>query len=324
MATTKIDTHAASACVPELERIRQDLIKIQEDVRRVDRSLASSTGIAPYLKITFARMEDAILDYAAHADTLSQALDRILDLYTEAENNVLKMHSGALADLSAGRSDADAPTWFKDIMERVRLFLLELGIIKAERQERIDGQPVTKAQEREMDLYMKNEIRKLKKNKRYSENTWRNASVEERKEILNEYLQEVSKILGIPIGPINFTHKEGQYSGGKIYYNMGSYSPDLHMVSINQWVIENPNLDSYALITTITHEMRHAYQQAACDNPDKYVVSEETIASWQESIDNYKSQSDFMVEDGMSSQEAYEAYRNQTIERDARDFAGQS
>ena len=196
------------------------------------------------------------------------------------------------------------------------------GIVKAERQTRVPGEAVTAAQEREMDLYLRNEIEEILGKERYSRSTWQNASVEERKEILNESLQEVAAVMGLQVGEINYTYRES--SNGT--YNMGSYSPTANVISINEWVLENGGkdgvADSYDLMYTIAHEMRHAYQHAVCNNPDQFVVTEETIRSWQESIDNYRSQSGFMQE-GMSAEEAFKAYRNQTIERDARWFAGQ-
>ena len=173
-----------------------------------------------------------------------------------------------------------------------------------------------------MELYLQSEIENILEKDRYSQSTWKNASVEERKEILNEYLQEVAAVMGLQIGEINYTYTEA--SNGT--YNMGSYSPSTNMISINEWVLENGGKnniqDSYNLMYTIAHEMRHAYQHAACSNPEQFVVTEETIQSWQESIDNYRSQRGFMQE-GMNAEEAYNAYRNQTIERDARWFAGQ-
>ena len=107
---------------------------------------------------------------------------------------------------------------------------------------------------------------------------------------------------------------------------MGSYDPDTDILYINEWVLKNAGigntLDSYDLMTTIVHELRHKYQRDACANPDQFVVTEETIQSWQENIDNYKNKSEF-EEDGMGAREAFKAYRDQTIEKDARRFAGE-
>jgi len=125
--------------------------------------------------------------------------------------------------------------------------------------------------------------------------------------------------MGLSIGAINYTYSESENG----YYNCGSYTPNTNTVSINEWVVEgNDGINSYKLLTTVVHELRHAYQHAACDNPDQYVVSDETINTWRESFNNYKSSSGFEKE-GMSPSEAYNAYRNQAVEKDARKFAKQ-
>lgn len=58
--------------------------------------------------------------------------------------------------------------------------------------------------------------------------------------------------------------------------------------------------------------MRHAYQHAAVDNPTDYQVSQEMIDMWEENFDNY-----------ITSEEGFDNYRNQPVEADARQFAGQ-
>ena len=120
------------------------------------------------------------------------------------------------------------------------------------------------------------------------------------------------------MGSIKFFYAESQNG----YYTLGQYSHSKRTVSINEWVIETRR-DSYSLMKTVVHEMRHAYQHSACDNPDQFIVSEETIQKWQNSFDNYKSQSGFMST-GMNESEAFRAYRNQAVEADARNFAKQS
>jgi hypothetical protein len=55
--------------------------------------------------------------------------------------------------------------------------------------------------------------------------------------------------------------------------------------------------------------LRHAYQHAAVDSPDQFVVSTPTTQAWQSNFDNYiKAEKDFT------------AYENQIIETNARDF----
>lgn len=68
------------------------------------------------------------------------------------------------------------------------------------------------------------------------------------------------------------------------------------------------------ILKTVIHELRHAYQGAAIDNPNLYVVSQETRNAWKEnlSLGNY-----------ISYEEDKAAYRAQPVEWDAQNFAMQ-
>lgn len=146
---------------------------------------------------------------------------------------------------------------------------------------------------------------------RYSEERWAAASVEERKQMLEEYMNEVAEILGIDVKEnINFIYQAPDSTGTL----QGNYNDSRNMVSINTYVLEKSGSSSYHLFTTVVHEMRHAYQYAAIKNPTKYKVSKETINSWKESFRTYQKEYN----------KGYEYYRKIVVEQDARAFAGQS
>lgn len=299
----------------ELKEIEREISSARKNLRLL--------GNATYrINSVLNQIERSVMNRALNMNSLSDALEEICRYYRSTENRIIS--SGKEIAEESGNTDSQSQMEenVRSFFAWVRNLLVSWGIIRAERQIRNPGEAVTEAQQREMDLYMRNEISSLLEQERYSRNTWENASVEERKEILNDYLQEVARIMGLQIGEINYTYSE--MSNGT--YNMGAYSSTFNMVSINEWVLENGGTggvtESYDLMYTIAHEMRHAYQHAACSNPEQFVVTEETIRSWQDSIDNYRSQSGYMQE-GMSAEEAYNAYRKQEIERDARWFAGQ-
>ena len=135
--------------------------------------------------------------------------------------------------------------------------------------------------------------------------------MEERKNILQEYLHEMEAILGVTISG-NIVWDNNPPKNGMINY--GAYYPGSNQVHINQYILENKSgKDSYHLMTTITHEMRHAYQHEAVKHPDRYKVTKETADAWKESIRTYDQE----------EAKGYEAYRQILIERDARWFAGQ-
>lgn len=258
--------------------------------------------------------------------SMTGALEKISDYYRSTEGTIVSAGRKSMADTETADASStldsiveDAQKVVESMIRTFRDLLVTLGIVKAEKQTRTPGEEVTEAQQREMDRYMQNEIEEILKKGRYSEEAWNAADLEERKDILNEYLQEVAAVMGLQIGPINFEPTEGTDDG----YLMGSYSDTLNRVTINTWVMEDNVPNSYALLSTIVHEMRHAYQFAACENPDQFVVTEETIESWQNSFDNYKDVEDLMDE-GMEWEEAFEAYREQSVEEDARRFAGEN
>lgn len=299
----------------ELRQIERELISAKRNLRHL--------GGATYrINNVLGNIERAVMNKALCMDSLSDALEEISGYYRATEKRIL-------AEVMTQAEESEALDIPAQIQERVlsflgtvRQLLVSWGIIKAEKQVRRRGEAVTQAQEREMDLYLQNAIQDILEKDRYSEQVWENASMIEREAILNEYLQEVAAVMGVQIGKINYIYSVP--SNGT--YKMGSYSSTLHLININRWVLINGGrdgvTDSYNLMYTIVHEMRHAYQHVACRNPEQFIVTEETIEAWQQSIDNYRSQRDF-IKEGMDADDAYIAYRNQTIERDARWFAGQ-
>ena len=167
------------------------------------------------------------------------------------------------------------------------------------------SETVTREQEKNRDLYMQNQIFNLLKNDAYSKKTWTKASVEERKAMLNAYLAELMVIYGVSVhSTIHF-----QNLGGS---TRGQYSPSANEVIINEDYLSRK--DSYQIMQTMIHEMRHAYQHAAINDPDSYQVSPETIAQWKDNFEHYKS---------TSNGATYPEYVSQPIEWDAKNFAKQ-
>lgn len=294
------------------------LNEIKQEVASAKRNLQGMGSATYRVYSVLSYIERSVVDEALAMRSLSGALEKISNYYRNAENSILSNSPNAATTEMSDAESGGSANIVQSLWKKIREILVAWGIIKAGNQTRIPGEAVTEAQQKEMDQHMRNKVQKLLEEERYSEETWNEASLEERKDILNQYLQEVAAAMGLEIGPINFTYSEA--SNGT--YNMGAYSPSTNTVNINEWVLEDNVDNSYRLMSTIAHEMRHAYQHAACENPEQFVVTEETLRSWQDSIDNYKSQSGFMKE-GMNAQEAYEAYRDQSIEVDARWFAGQ-
>ncbi len=315
MSDITINFSKVNSQVNEMETASRGLKKVGRLVSsEASKNYLQSEGSAAVRK----RLKDIyeeIMQEAVKMDSLAEALQHIAQCYEKAEKNIAgSFRSGTIA--STSDSSEDCPFW-----STIRKWLMWAGLLPAEKQERVEGEAVTKDQQKEQDLYMKKEIKKIKKKDRYSKKTWEKASASEREAILREYIQEVASTMGISISQVTF--KTSAPENG--YITSGYYSSSGNLVNLNSWLLQNGDAqgwNSYDLFETVVHELRHAYQYQACENPENFVVTEETLNSWQDSFDNYKDTDGFM-EEGMGQREAYEAYRNQAVEADARSFAGQ-
>lgn len=305
-----------------MQRYAETIRDLKEQVTSVRMALTSNI-YAPSIMAAAQKLrviENKIIEDAAHMNSLSSVLEYVISAYQITEQRILHKWTGNIAEDTKRLNELyekiqdiaeDVSTWFRSIM-------VSIGIIKAEKPQITEGEAITQYQEKEMDRYMQNQIAAIRKESRFTEKHWKSASLDERKSILSDYMQRVSQVMGISVSGLTFISVESQNG----YVTRGSYNDLTNYVMINEWVIENSD-DSYDLINTISHELRHAYQYTVCQNPENFIVSQETIALWQESFDNYKSSSGFEAE-GMSTSEAYKAYRNQAVEKDARKFAKQN
>lgn len=303
---------AINGQVESLKKLQDNVRGIENSVHSIAKQLHMSGKSVELIKIKLKKIQDDILDEAVKMDSLQGALSRCSQLYKQAENNIVNNTTNVRGSKSDKQNENT-----NSKLEWIRDILMLLKIIPAQEQKREPGKEVTKLQEKVMDLYMQQEIEKV--TDKYTKKKWENATTEERKQILNDYIKEIAAIMGISIASVDFFYSESEDG----YCTMGYYDRDYKNVSINEWVIENGDendFPSYGLLSTIVHEMRHAYQNEVCENPDKYVVTEETRAMWKESFDTYKNHEGFMAE-GMSKDEAFEAYRKQAVEKDARKFA---
>lgn len=107
-------------------------------------------------------------------------------------------------------------------------------------------------------------------------------------------------VMGIPHIGISFF--EGMQS------NRG-YILDDDYIYINQDVLTDANYMMDA-IDTVLHEMRHKFQKEAIIFPEYYDVAEQTAEIWRKNFEHY-----------VDSKWNFEAYLNQPVEKDAREFA---
>ena len=245
-------------------------------------------------------LNEELLKEAAKLDSLSEALNLIITRYTETEKQITGYNTGNPAGNNTGTNgsnNAESQNVFDKFISWLKgLFGWKEETLSEERQ-----------REKEHDLYMQKEIFDLLETEEYNKKTWKKASPEEREQILESFMQKLAEIFGVTVSSEIIFDSLGEDT-------RGMYSHGNRTVYINKDYLKKK--DSYEIMQTMIHEMRHAYQHAAVDNPDSYNVSEETIKQWSENFkpENYKS-----TKNGYT----FEEYVSQPVEYDAKNFAKQ-
>ncbi len=162
----------------------------------------------------------------------------------------------------------------------------------------------TREEEKAFDLMVQENIMEFISQDKYSNDAWFDYTREEKEMCLMEVFDYVSERLGVNVDGIAFDETTSAN---------GCYDRDSNTIIIKEGCLGE--WANNGVIKTLIHEMRHAYQWAATENPDLYVVSDETRTVWAENlrIENYIK----------ASEENKYAYRAQPVEWDAANFAMQ-
>jgi len=161
--------------------------------------------------------------------------------------------------------------------------------------------------EKAYDRWMRAQIEELQNR---AVDLWRNAKTDkERMQILTDFLAGVQKIMGTS-AKAKISFRSMQYNDKGVTY--GGYNPNTRRISLNKKLLSEPG--GIMLFETVIHEVRHAYQHEAAFG-NKHNVSNETRAIWKHNLRpwNYKRPG--------RSDKSFDAYWNQPVEKDARDFA---
>ena len=305
-----------SGRLQEVSRQMSDLHRMLEDQSRQASSAASAlrrtqAGFVGSACRAISGVSDALLTEAAKMQSLAEALRLIAQHYTETESALAQAFQGAGGNgPNADGENGDVGSWLADLWKRIKKFFgweepADPGAGGTPAEGETEG--VTRAEERTHDLYMQEQMFNLLETEKYSKETWNKASLDQRKEILQDYLHELERIYGVSVEPeIDFFPNGGN--------TRGAYVDSRKLVRINEDYLSRS--DSYQIMQTMIHEMRHAYQHAAVRDPESYTVSAETIAVWEENLppENYKS-----TKRGYT----YTEYVSQPIEWDAKNMAKQ-
>ncbi len=326
MANIYIDTDRTKNIASQLDNMQKYMKDIKAELNQTRSSLKSAAPALYYYNPLLSNIEQSVLNEAVKMDSLASALEHIIDSYIQTESKNTGTGAGTPSlgfDPTEGsaisRSDENKNLSLIDrIYKQITEWLKDWGVIAPDRPVRTPGEEVTAAQESQMDRYMRWHIDEVLSEARFSKITWMFSSASEREAILRDFYNRVIEIMGLDVDGLVFFDR--QSANG--YVTMGSYNGDTNTVNINSWVIANSS-NSYDLMSTMVHELRHAYQHAACNDPERFMVSRETIEEWQDSFVNYRGTDEFMVDFGIDRDEAYRRYRAQAVESDARDFANQ-
>lgn len=253
---------------------------------------------------------EKILDGAAQMKSMQTALDHIINTYRKYEGEIISSlqavntASGYMYNalsLAAKMKGSDKRDRWEKILDWLCFKKINTDYVATAIQK-----------ERAADLKMISKIGKLKSKEKYSENTWINADINQRKKILNSFMKDVAKIMGVDIYSSIAYFTESENNNGEI--TVGRFDNRMKRIYINEYYLkESTPHESFFLMTTVVHELRHAYQHAAIENPTKYLVSKETIDIWKHDFEVYD---DEVVK-------GYDKYRELEVERDARVFAEQ-
>ena len=129
----------------------------------------------------------------------------------------------------------------------------------------------------------------------FQEDKWSDLSLEDQKRSMTDLADYVAADTGNK-NPPEIVFRDDMDDGA-----YGGYNPGTNTIEINQ----NMMGDSAEAADTITHEMWHAHQQQCASDP-----SNERSAEYQEAFDNY-----------ISPEYDFEAYENQMVEAEAREYA---
>lgn len=302
MATYSGDAERIEASAQRILDFATDLRGVQTSVGSIKLADVIDGRYSNPLERSIGHITESILDEAARASSFGNALQIIANAYRSVEGDA----SGALDSISANdpstesseQSGTDKRSWWNKLWDWVT------------RKEPDDYDTTDSEQEKAANAAMKSDLWRTLQDEKYSQKHWDNAGIEERKQILQDYMNKVITAYGLKDvkSSINWD-PNAKYSSRSITW--GYYSHGNHTVTLNERVLTDSvgSWDSYELLETVSHELRHAYQHEAIDYPTDYMVSQETITRWKKNFDNY-----------INSDKDYEGYRRQPVEVDARDF----
>lgn len=301
MTDINVNTNNIISYSMEIHQTAVRLSRLGKEIEAVKKAGFFNSAYNTMINASIMNLSESVLTKAAKMDSMGSALETIANYYRRAEKAILSGKSGiiiSIADIFPVLPGTDKRNLWEKIVDWFRHKDPDMY------------DTTTRAQEKAADAMMKKELWKILQDEKYSPEHWDKASIEERKQILQDYMNEVIKVYGLKDVNVNINwDPDAKYTSKSITW--GYYTHGTHTVTLNEAALADSvgNWDSYDLLETVSHELRHAYQHEAIDHPTQFMVSKETIDTWKNNFDNY-----------INSDTDYDAYRAQPVEVDARDF----
>jgi len=296
MAEFNIELGRIRSSMGTLSETEGKLKRVSSNIFDIHKSITFRVGGRDKLMQALNSIESSVLKEATKMGNMAQALRYIHDRYVRAEQTA-SMERGLFDRIV---DNVDSVT--HDLMKA--LGLEELYMYYRYPYNSFDEERV---QEKLMDQFLQYKCFELLSKPEYSEETWNNASVAEREQMIRNFIREVNMVLGTTTAiTVIFDDGEGNTKNNGYFSYHGDGTATLY---INPERIRKGNR---AVFNTAIHESRHCYQHCAVDNPESYIVSEETLEQWGDNFTHYK-----------NAKDNGDAYYSQPVEWDTFHFAHQ-
>ena len=272
----------------DMKNVDRNLRNVQMEISNISRQINNVSDSYLYISKVLEKKADSLETLISKLSTMEDGIEKAVELYLSCEKKLMGDLPNAL---KAEENSTKKNSFFENLQD-----WFQTGIWgnreKADRVRR--------------DKAMAKELKTMMKSDRYSQKNWKKASVEERKQILRDLFNEMQAIYGVSLSLLTIEPIPSDPG----YTTNGYYSDFYRGVWINEDLLSDPSHYN-KIMNTMVHEMRHAYQHEVVRNPKNFMVDEETVKEWSDNFENYKT----------TAKDGYSAYRDQPIEKDARQFA---
>lgn len=146
---------------------------------------------------------------------------------------------------------------------------------------------------------------------------WIHLTDTEKADVINNLEEKIAEVECRPSCPISFENLGEPDENG--YVQMGGYRPDYKDINLNECLLANSPECLQQVLDTVIHEGRHAYQDFNLHELEVHPRHSE-VESWSDTWGDEDGKWEYMSD--CSTELGLRLYEQQSIEIDARNFAG--